>query len=301
MEMIRKYVWVVNTLRRGRRLTLNELSDRWQRLDGFCGAEPLSRQTFYRWRESIAGLFGIEIECESGGAHRYYIKNPEALDGHGLSQWLLDTYDTVNTLSAGLALRDRILVEDVPSSHGFLEDIIAAMKANSAIDITHQGFGCGQATVSRVEPYCVRAFHRRWYLLARRTADSQMRLYGLDRITDVTQADGTFRLPESFDAREFFAPYFGIVVNDDEPVQRIVLRAYRYHQHYLRSLPLHHSQREIYTSDEYADFELTLRPNYDFCLELLSKGAMIEVMEPQSLRTTMQGWTHDLWALYNNK
>ena len=82
--------------------------------------------------------------------------------------------------------------------------------------------------------------------------------------------------------------------------ERIVLRADRYHQHYLRTLPLHPSQREIYTSDEYADFELHLRPTYDFCMELLKVGAMIEVLEPQSLRHQLHGCIKDMWKIYEN-
>ena len=72
------------------------------------------------------------------------------------------------------------------------------------------------------------------------------------------------------------------------------------HQHYLRSLPLHPTQKEIFTCKDYADFELALRPTYDFIMELLSFGAMIEVMEPQSLRLAMKGWVSDMWELYEN-
>ena len=59
-------------------------------------------------------------------------------------------------------------------------------------------------------------------------------------------------------------------------------------------------QREIYTSDEYADFELHLRPTYDFCMELLKVGAMIEVLEPQSLRHQLHGCIKDMWKIYEN-
>lgn len=72
------------------------------------------------------------------------------------------------------------------------------------------------------------------------------------------------------------------------------------HQHYMRSLPLHLSQKELYSCNEYADFELTLRPIYDFIMELQRYGTMIEVMEPQSLRQTMKCCISDLGELYKN-
>ena len=71
----------------------------------------------------------------------------------------------------------------------------------------------------------------------------------------------------------------------------------------MRSLPLHLSQKELYSCNEYADFELTLRPTYDFIMELQSYGTMIEVievMEPQSLRQTMKCCISDLCELYES-
>ena len=110
--------------------------------------------------------------------------------------------------------------------------------------------------------------------------------------------DTCFTLLKDFDAKSYFSSFFGIVLDKDIKEERIVLRADRYHQHYLRTLPLHPSQREIYTSDEYADFELHLRPTYDFCMELLKVGAMIEVLEPQSLRHQLHGCIKDMWKIY---
>lgn len=112
--------------------------------------------------------------------------------------------------------------------------------------------------------------------------------------------DTCFTLPKDFDAKSYFSSFFGIVLDKDIKEERIVLRADRYHQHYLRTLPLHPSQRKIYTSDEYADFELHLRPTYDFCMELLKVGAMIEVLEPQSLRHQLHGCIKDMWKIYEN-
>lgn len=79
-------------------------------------------------------------------------------------------------------------------------------------------------------------------------------------------------MPKGFDAKFYFSSFSGVVLDSDIPIQRIVLRADKYHQHYLCTLPLHESQREIFTCDDYADFELTLRPIYDFCMELLRVG-----------------------------
>lgn len=302
MTSIEKYIWVVNALYKAgeRGLSFQELSQRWLNDDGISCGMPLVRQTFDRWKGHILMSLGVNIECRLKGGYRYYISNPEVLATGQISQWLLDTYSTANTLSQNTALKDRIIVEDIPSSHGVLQDVIAAMRDNQIIKITHHAFNKDRRYTLPVAPYCLKMLQKRWYMLALSIKQDRVLVYGLDRIEKVSVTDKKFSLPEDFDAQQWFSTYFGIVMNDSVPVQRIVIRAYKTHQHYLRSLPLHHSQKEIFTSKEYADFELYLRPTYDFCMTLLHFGNMIEVMEPASLRKVMHDWVGDLWKYYKN-
>ena len=107
-------------------------------------------------------------------------------------------------------------------------------------------------------------------------------------------------MPKGFDAEEFFSTAYGIVVGSGEKPVRIVIRANEDHKHYLKSLPLHHSQRLIEDHGEYADFDLYLAPSYDFVMKLLQVGAMVEVLKPASLRKTMKRWISDMYDLYKN-
>ncbi len=301
MTLMNKYIWVVNILLRAgqRGLSLKEINEKWVHTEQSGGC-PIPRQTFDRWKGGILDALGIVIECKTKGGYRYYIYNPAILEHGELSRWLLDTYSTADTLSQHTALKDRIITEEIPSGHDWLTAIMNAMTENSVIEITYKNFQYEKSYTFPVEPYCLKMFRKRWYLLARSRNDERMRLYGVDRIEDINATDKRFVLPDDFDAKEYFSGYFGVVLDKDVKPVRIVLRAYNQHQHYLRTLPLHPSQKEIYTCEEYADFELFLRPTYDFCMELMHVGKMIEVLEPQSLRHTMHLWTHDLYNLYKN-
>ena len=68
--------------------------------------------------------------------------------------------------------------------------------------------------------------------------------------------------------------------------------------HYLRTLPLHHSQKELAITPEYADFELFLHPTFDFLQELFSQMNEVEVLEPESLRTEVKGRLARMMARY---
>ena len=70
----------------------------------------------------------------------------------------------------------------------------------------------------------------------------------------------------------------------ERKVQNINIRTYAELPGYLRSLPIHHSQRELSTSPEHTDFSLRLVPTFDFIQELLLHRDQMEVLSPQSLR-----------------
>ena len=142
MTTLEKYIWVVNALYRAgsHGLSLKELSDKWERDESISYGEPLPRQTFNRWKDNILMSLGVNIDCRLKGGYRYYISNPESLANGELLRWLLDTYSTANTLSQNTLLKDRILVEEIPSSRHFLTDIVDAMKGNNIIMATYRNF-----------------------------------------------------------------------------------------------------------------------------------------------------------------
>lgn len=298
MPQIQKYIWVVNTILHSGKITLKELNEKWKANVDLSGGLDLPRQTFDRWKGSILDLFGIVIECERKGGYRYYIENPEVLEQGELRKWLLDTYGTAETLSDNISLHDRILTEEIPSSHQFLSVILEAMKSNHVIEIEHMSFGKTEPTVSEVEPYAVKMSGLRWYLLARNIKIEKLLLYSLDRIHNVDIKGNRFSLPKGFNAKDYFSQYYGIFIDDKVPLQRIVLRADKWHKYYMRTLPLHSSQREINTTDDYADFEVTLRPTYGFYMKLLSFGNMIEVLEPISVRNELEKWIQNTAEVY---
>ena len=75
----------------------------------------------------------------------------------------------------------------------------------------------------------------------------------------------------------------GILSVQDTPVEKVTIRAFGKQVYYLRDLPLHPSQEEVATEEDYSDFELTLKPTPDFYTPLLSKGPLIKVLSPQWL------------------
>ena len=298
MSLILKYIWVVKTIHRAGRITLKELNEKWRANVDLSRGEDLPRQTFDRWKGGILDLFGILIDCEQRGGYHYYIANPKELSEGKLRTWLLNTYGTAETLSSNLSIHDRILTENIPSSQDHLSTVLEAMKSHNMLQITFKAFTMKEPKRFLVEPYCVKMSAQRWYMLARNTEHKNLRLYSLDRIEAVEISNTRFVLPDDFNAKDYFAEFFGIVLDESVPLQTIILRADKYHQNYMRTLPLHPTQREIFACDDYADFELKLRPTYDFYMKLMSFGNMIKVLEPKNLQEEICKWLENTIEMY---
>ena len=300
MIQLQKYTWLIDTIRRAGKISFEEISERWERNKDLSDYRPLSRATFNRWKDAIFSQFGIIISCQRAGGYLYYIENPEDIDEDNLKKWILDSFAVGNLIGENLSLKDRILVNQVPSARDYLAALLEAMKENRTVTITYCAFGKTKSYTFCIEPYCVKLFENRWYVLAHNVQYDDIRIYGLDRIEDLKVEDRTFKLPKDFSASDFFSSYYGIVTNMNINPERIVIRAYKDHIPYINSLPLHHSQKLLEDNGEFADFELYLVPTYDFVMRLLHVGAMIEVVSPVSLRKTMKGWISDMYNLYKN-
>ena len=300
MLQLQKYTWLIETIRKAGKISLEEISDRWERNKDLSDYKPLSRATFNRWRDAILSQFGIIISCQRAGGYLYYIENPEDIDEDELKKWMLDSFAVSNLISENLSLKDRILISQIPSARNHLATLLEAMRENHVVTITYCGFNKSESHKFPIEPYCVKLFENRWYVLAHNTRYDDCRIYGLDRIEDLEITAETFKIPKDFSAKDYFSDYYGIVTEKNTKPQQIVLRVYRSHVPYVQSLPLHRSQRLLEDKGEYADFELFLAPTFDFIMRLLSSGAMIEVISPVSLRKTMKEWVSGMYNLYKN-
>ncbi|MCH5221290.1 MAG: WYL domain-containing protein [Muribaculaceae bacterium] len=300
MTQTEKYIWLIDTIYKAKKISLEDISQQWRDYAGLNADEKLHRATFNRWKDEIFSQFGIMISCKRAGGYKYYIENPEVIEENKLNKWMLDTIATGNLINSNISISDRILVNKIPSGNDHLKSIIDALKNNARIEITYQQFDLDSHTFA-INPYCLKLFENRWYVLGKNNW-GQIKIYCLDRILKIKMLDARFAMPKNFDAERFFAPFFGVVIADDETKPtKIVLRAYDVHRHYIASLPLHDSQRLIEDTGEYADFELYVAPTYDLVMKLLSFGATIEVIKPVSLRNTMRGWVSELYEMYSNR
>ena len=295
-NLLNKYVWLVETIHKAKKISLEEINRRWLESDFSEGLE-IPRRTFITWCHAVEDLFGLVILCDRKDGYRYYIENREVLEDDGLQRWLLSTMSVSNTLLENRSLSERIVLENIPSGQRFLAPIMEAMKKSKVLEITYRGFGKEYSSSFPVAPYCVKLFRQRWYLVGNSIFEDIIRIYALDRVQDVSLTNEPFKYPNGFSPEIYFEGYFGII-HDGCALETVKLKVCSDQANYLRSLPLHASQEEIERNEDYSIFTLYLRPTFDFQQELLWNGDALEVLEPLWLRKEIAGKVKRMWNMY---
>lgn len=286
--LFREYIWLVNTIYKARKISLSEINDKWIETEMSGGVE-FSRTTFHRHKIAIEEMFGIYIDCDRKDGFKYYIGNEYVLQENSVQNWMLSTLSVSSLLAESMSLNERILLENVPSGGEKLNMLIKAMKESRKISITYRRYGGHATRTFDLEPYCVKLFGQRWYMLGR-FDDKGLATFSLDRILEIKISHEKFKFDEDFDAADYFSDCFGVMLDENSKPERVLIRAYGYEPYYLRDLPLHHSQREIQSTEEYSDFELRLKITSDFKSKLLSRGEWIEILEPKALAEEIVEW-----------
>lgn len=279
-NFFKRYIWLVDLINRRKYVSFKEINEAWMRSPLNETGDPLSERTFFNHKDAIAGMFGIEILNDRSLG--FYIGRSD-VGSDETSDWMLHTLCLNNVLHENADMKDRILMEKVPSSERFLTDIISAMRDFRVIRLCYQSFRHPEPFCFNVRPYCVKYFKQRWYLLG--DSDLGLRIYSLDRFVDMEELEEHFEIPKGFDAEEYFGNYFGVIIGE-EP-EDVKIRVVPDQVKYFRTLPLHGSQRETVQEDGSSVLSYHIAPTFDFVQEILSHGADVEVLEPAELRESV--------------
>lgn len=294
----KSYIWLLETLQSHGALSLQEIKDLWQRSPVNEDGKVLATRTFANHMAAIADIFGIDIECDRSH-NTYYIANLDDLGGSSVREWMLDALCLNSLLNESASLRDRIFFEHVPSNRKHLAPIIQAIRDGKKMEIRYKSYRKEHEESLIVEPYFLREFKRRWYLYAYKGDPDGPHMFALDRMTIVDILPDDFTLPEKFSAADYFQSVYGARVYPNMKRETVLLKVFGNQVLYFRSLPLHTSQKEIESKDDYSIFSYYLTTDYDFRQDVLSFGDSVEVVEPLQLRESLASIISNLNNKYN--
>lgn len=301
VRLLKRYVWLIDTIRRAGSITLEEISQKWQddyslRLEA---EKELPPRTFHRHRIAIEDIFGIKIVCNRYGENTYYIANEEDLQRPTFTSRLFNCLSLANQVAERKEVAGRILYEDIPGGMEYMPMIIQALAEQRKLRLSYSSISHGEYKDVSVEPYFIKERMRRWYVIGRVEGHAAPEVLAFDRIVDLSQLDECFEYPSDIDPTSYFDEVIGILLDDEYDCERVVLRLYGRQAKYVALLPLHKSQKEIMRGKEYTDFEYRVRPEWEFVHEVLRLGSDVEVLSPQWLREEIKWQAEQIVKRYD--
>ena len=299
LNIISRHIWLIDLIANRQGITFPEINEEWQRCSVNPTGDSLPVRTFCNWKKDILDEFGIKLLCNRR-TNGYSIDRLDNIKDGSIREWMLNAFTVSNLLGERDALEGRILLENVPSGQVCLKHFVTAMKANRRVRLQYSKFVSDDTQEVILEPYCVKLYERRWYVIGRNVEKDTLRTYALDRVSGVEMLTDSYKVPKSFNADDYYADTFGVIHDDNIKPELIRLRVKKAQRDYFRTLPLHPSQKEVLTEDEYSEFTVFLRPTFDFIQQVLAQREYTQVLEPLELRQSIKDILMDMLSDYED-
>jgi len=279
-ESITRYLLIIKKLRRCP-ASFKEISDYLKRESELQESIfNTTIRTFQRDLNEIYHHFNIEIKCDRS-TNEYYINSA---DLPVMNERILEAFDTFNALNISERLSKNIHFEKRnPLGTENLHGILHAINNSLHILFSYHKFWEDSISNRTVEPYALKEFKNRWYVLAKDLKDSNVKSFALDRIENLEITNRKFKQSKKYNVEESFKYSYGVINPKNLEPKEIILTFDPIQGKYIKTLPLHESQQIIIDNEEVLQIKLKLYITSDLVMELLSYGNSMKVIKPKSL------------------
>lgn len=285
--VIRQYYILLTCLQRGHYPSKAMLTEQL----AAAGFTPSGR-TVERYLEQLRDEFGLDYTYNArrrgyGLEHQIGQKEQQVrnflerlLIGELLTQEVTGQTDVINYLSFD--------TDAAYTGIAILRQLLFAMRHRRVVAFEHHSYQRdGPVHYESFQPYFLKEYQNRWYLVGQEVSEAFPRVLGTDRIERLNIQNDTFTVPTNAPSPQTFAHLIG-VSEFYKSTERVRLAFARSQSPYLKSLPWHPSQQIVEETETECVLELTVTPNYELCQRILAQGAKVRVLEPDWLRTKIR-------------
>jgi len=291
-DFIQRYILIINRLK-SRNSTFEELQDYLLRQQQITGDKlEISQRTLQRDLNEIRSLFDIDIQYN----RRDGIYEIVASDTEKPIERIIETYEVINALKYADHVKQKLFLEQRNNpGTAHLHGLLHAIHHRFVVSFIHQSFWKEDAKLRTVQPFAIKESQNRWYLICHDVDKNGIRNFSLDRISDLKISETTFP-PLSYDVMEHYEHAFG--VETYEPAEKIILKFSAFQSKYIKTLPLHKSQKLIYEDEVCCHFSYFMHPTHDLMMEILKYGETVTVLEPESIKENIKDRIKKMSTLY---
>ncbi len=181
----------------------------------------------------------------------------------------------------------------------FITPIFNAILNKRVLQISYQDFKSEQPYQIEFHPYYLKQFNSRWYALGYNPAlKLQNWTVALDRIKAPLVELQTAYIYKEIDWEDYFSDFIGVSKNEGKPDDVRLLIMDEEQAAYIRTKPLHQTQKEIKKTELGFETSISVIPNYELEKLILSFGERIKVLSPQSLKDKITKRIREANAIY---
>lgn len=264
---------------------------------------PDGRRVYYRYEDPNYSIRNAPLNPNEEAQLRQALLVLERFKGLPQFEWM-DELTTRLESSLGLTRGSRqvIAFEENPYLKGaeHLSVLVSAILERQVLEVEYQSFRRSSPSTVVLHPYFLKQYNNRWFLFGWNEARQVITNLALDRIGAIQHSQITFREDDT-DWNEFFEEVIGVSIDLNASPERILIKAYPDAWPYIRSKPLHGSQRVVEELPEHATFTIDVQVNRELLSTLLSFGPRILVIAPLTLHTTMKTLLRKASNLYDDR
>ena len=180
----------------------------------------------------------------------------------------------------------------------YIEDLYNAITHKKVLIISYKPFKYDGVITTKLHPYHLKQYNNRWFLWGLNDEYKNLTNLALDRIQSIEISKISYKTNTEVDFEDFFDDVIGVSVSPDVEAQKIILKVNNDLWPYIKTKPLHGSQKIKEKNNDFVILELELQLNYELESLILSFGEKIEVLEPVELRDKMKYRINHLYKNY---
>jgi predicted DNA-binding transcriptional regulator YafY len=253
-----------------------------------------SSRTFQRDLEDIRQIFQVDIQYDFR-RRVYFIEHASQPK---ITERMLEAFDVLNAFNVVDDLSTKVEFENrraIGTEH--FHGILHAVKNRFVLVFSYQKFEDEIPLIRTTKPLLLKEFKGRWYLIAIDAKDNRVKSFGLDRMNELTISSQRFE-SDSGVLSNLYKDSYGIINGSDLPVIEIELSFDPLQGKYIKTSPLHSTQRIIADNEDELLIKLNLKITHDFVMEILSMGANVKVITPETLKNEIIACTAATLKLY---
>lgn len=211
--------------------------------------------------------------------------------------------DEISSRLQSLSRQDDVKIIDFEQNQflkglKYITPLFNAIFFKRVLEVKYLSFKGENEITNIIHPYFLKQYNLRWFLFGLNEKESKISNQALDRIISIKELDYEYKPNTEIDFNEYFDDVIGVTILP-KPLELVTLLVTNDLWPYIKTKPIHGSQKQPQFTPNGVIIELELIINYEFISVLLSYGERLKILSPVSLIDDVKGKLKIMVERYN--